>query len=233
VAGLPYSRIIALYYGCTETDIGLRPDGISVPELAIGIDAAVSGSPGLAVGNIVGTNLVNILLILGLSALLVPIAFERATLRFDLPAMTAAALLLFLLSIDGTLTRLGGGILLLGGVAYTTGVVRVGGRGHPTWPRPSRHGCGASDQQPLRQALRLVAGMAVVVVGAELLVDGAVSSARALGVSDTVIGPTVGAIGTPAPELVTTVMSTLRGDRDIPSETSSDSAVTTSAPYSG
>lgn len=101
---------------------------VSVPELAIGIHAAVSGSPGLAVGNIVGTNLVNILLILGLSALLVPVAFERATLRFDLPAMTAAALLLFLLSIDGTLTRLGGGILRLGGVAYTTGVVRVGGR---------------------------------------------------------------------------------------------------------
>ena len=78
--------------------------------------------------HIVGTNLVNILLILGLSALLVPVAFERATLRFDLPAMTAAALLLFLLSIDGKLTRLGGGILRLGGVAYTTGVVRVGGR---------------------------------------------------------------------------------------------------------
>ena len=129
-----------------------------MPELAIGIDAAVSGSPGLAVGNIVGTNLVNILLILGLSALLVPIAFERATLRFDLPAMTAAALLLFLLSIDGTLARLDGGILLLGGVL--TRPVWCGsavGR-HPTRPRPSR---------------------------------------------------------TSAPELVTAVMSTLRGDRDI------------------
>ena len=190
--------------------------GTSVPELAIGIDAAVSGSPGLAVGNIVGTNLVNILLILGLSALLVPIAFERATLRFDLPAMTAAALLLFLLSIDGTLTRLDGGILLLGGVAYTTGVVRVGGRETSDMAKdPADTGAAASDHRPLRQALLLVAGMAVVVVGAELLVDGAVSSARALGVSDTVIGLTIVAIGTSAPELVTTVMSTLRGDRDI------------------
>ena len=69
--------------------------GTSIPELAIGIDAAVSGSPDLAVGNIVGTNLVNILLILGLSALLVPVDLQRRTLRFDLPAMTAAALALF------------------------------------------------------------------------------------------------------------------------------------------
>src|SRR5262249_61762566 len=102
--------------------------GTSVPELAVGIDAARSGSPGLAVGNIVGTNLVNLLLILGLSAVLVPIAFDRATLRFDLPAMTAAALLLYLLSIDGALTRLDGVILLLGGMAYTGGLVQVSRR---------------------------------------------------------------------------------------------------------
>ena len=75
--------------------------GTSLPELAVGIDAAVSGSPGLAVGNIVGTNLVNLLLILGLSAALVPVAFHRRTLRFDLPAMTVAALVLYLLALDG------------------------------------------------------------------------------------------------------------------------------------
>jgi cation:H+ antiporter len=80
--------------------------GTSVPERAVGIDAARSGSPGLAVGNIVGTNLVNILLILGLSAVLVPIALDGATLRFELPAMTAAAFLLYVLAIDGRLTRL-------------------------------------------------------------------------------------------------------------------------------
>jgi cation:H+ antiporter len=189
---------------------------VSVPELAIGIDAAVSGSPGLAVGNIVGTNLVNILLILGLSALPVPVAFERATLRFDLPAMTAAALLLFLLSIDGKLTRLGGGILRLGGVAYTTGVWCGSAVGrHPTWPRPSRHGCGG--HRPAAAAPSAAPGRrhGRGRRGRRAAVDGAVSSARALGVSDTVIGLTIGAIGTSAPELVTTIMSTLRGDRDI------------------
>src|SRR5262245_24500332 len=103
--------------------------GTSVPELAIGIDAAVSGSPGLAVGNIVGANLVNFMLILGLSAVLAPIALDRATLRFDLPAMTAAALLLLVLSIDGTLTRRDGVIMLLSAVAYTVGLVQLSRRG--------------------------------------------------------------------------------------------------------
>src|SRR5262245_25528192 len=97
--------------------------GTSLPELAVGIDAVRQGSPGLAVGNIVGTNLVNILFILGLSALIRPIAFERRTLRFDLPAMTGACLALWLLALDGSLSRLDGAILCLGGVAYTAGVV--------------------------------------------------------------------------------------------------------------
>jgi cation:H+ antiporter len=97
--------------------------GTSLPELAVGIDAVRQDSPGLAVGNIVGANLVNILFVLGLSALIRPIAFERRTLRFDLPAMTAAALALWLLARDGSLTRVDGVILGLGGAAYTAGII--------------------------------------------------------------------------------------------------------------
>ena len=97
--------------------------GTSLPELAIGIDAVRQGSPGLAVGNIVGTNLVNILFILGLSALIRPITFERLTLRFDLPAMTVACLALWLLALDGSLARVDGIVLCLAGVAYTAGIV--------------------------------------------------------------------------------------------------------------
>ena len=85
--------------------------GTSLPELAVGLDAVYQGSPALAVGNIVGTNLVNILVILGLSALIRPIAFERRTLRFDLPAMTAACLALWLLARDGSLSRVDGTVL--------------------------------------------------------------------------------------------------------------------------
>jgi hypothetical protein len=121
---------LACWLGIRPMMIGLTVVslGTSVPELAVGIDAARGGNGGLAVGNIVGTDLVNLLLILGLSAALVPIALDRATLRYDLPAMTAAALLLYLLAIDGTLTTLDRFVLLLGGVACTAGLVHVGRR---------------------------------------------------------------------------------------------------------
>lgn len=209
---------LAVWLGIRPIVVGLTvvSIGTSLPELAIGIDAAVNGSPGLAVGNIVGTNLVNILFILGLSALLVPIVLDRRTLRFDLPAMTAAALAMYLLSLDGHLSRLDGVLLCLGGLGYTWGVVRAA-RGEPDsveaeYEQEIVH---ASRPRPLVQSLVLLAGVAVIVVGAELLVEGAVSAARSFGVSDAVIGLTVVAVGTSAPELVTTVMSTLRGDRDI------------------
>src|SRR5262245_27460750 len=209
---------LASWLGIRPMMIGLTVVslGTSVPELAVGIDAAVSGNPGLAVGNIVGTNLVNLLLILGLSAALAPIVLDRATLRFDLPAMTAAAVLLYVLSLDGELTRLDGVVLLLGGVAYTAGLVQLSRRTAPDEAEdPGTVARAAGPHQLVRQVLLLVVAIAVVVVGAELLVNGAVASARSLGVSDAVIGLTIVAIGTSAPELVTTVVSTLRGDRDL------------------
>jgi cation:H+ antiporter len=190
--------------------------GTSLPELAVGIDAVRQGSPGLAVGNIVGTNLVNILFILGLSALIRPIAFERRTLRFDLPAMTAASLALWLLALDGSLTRLDGTILCLGGVAYTAGIIRTSRRESA----PVREDNASRSTVPRRRGLllrvlTLLAGIGLVLLGAELLVDGSIEIARSLEVSEAMIGLTVIAIGTSAPELVTTITSTLRGDRDI------------------
>src|SRR5262245_35439652 len=152
--------------------------GTSVPELAIGIDAARSGSPGLAVGNIVGANLVNLLLVLGLSAVLVPIVLDRATLRFNLPAMTAAALLLYVLSVDGTLTRSDGIILLVSATAYTSGLVRLGRRetADPPEELVTDVATDTARHRPLHQGLRLLVAIIVVVIGAELLVNGAVSS---------------------------------------------------------
>jgi cation:H+ antiporter len=183
----------------------------------------VSGNPGLAVGNIVGANLVNVLLILGLSALLVPVVFQRTTLRFNLPAMTAAALALYLLSLDGTLERADGLLLLAGGGAYTWTLLRISRRdpAYMTSDVPVDEAgrevavLAPADHRPLRDTGALVAGMALIVLGAELLVEGAVESAQSLGVSGALIGLTVVAIGTATPELVTTLVSTLRGDRDI------------------
>lgn len=190
--------------------------GTSVPELAIGIDAALNGSPNLAVGNIVGTNLINFLFILGLSALLIPIVIDRRTLKFDLPAMIVATLVLYLMSLDGMLTRLDGALLLAGAVAYTLGLMRVSRRETADVDEDYTGAVSSSSERRLtRIGLSLMLGLVLVVGGAELLVEGAVSAAHALGVSDAVVGLTVIAIGTSAPELVTTIMSTVRGDRDI------------------
>ncbi len=207
---------LAAWLGIRPMVVGLTVVslGTSVPELAVGIDAAVTGSPGLAVGNIVGTNLVNVLLILGLSALLIPVAFQRQTLVFDLPAMTVAALALLVLSLDGTLTRIDGLLLLAGAVAYTWALLRLSRRDAAEEPQTD----GVDDEpppRPLRHAIALLVGMAVIVLGADLLVEGAVSGAEQLGISEAVIGLTVVAIGTSAPELVTTLLSTYRGDREI------------------
>ncbi|MFI7066004.1 calcium/sodium antiporter [Kribbella sp. NPDC050124] len=189
--------------------------GTSMPELAIGIDAARQGSAGLAVGNIVGTNLVNLLLILGLSALIAPIALDTRTVRFDLPSMTAVSVVLLLVALDGTLGALDGLVLLLLGIAYTVGVLRTSQRESPTVQEEYEADYETKKTRPWVHVVSLLVGIAVIVVGATLLVDGAVDAARAFGVSDAVIGLTIIAIGTSAPELVTTLLSTIRGNRDI------------------
>lgn len=195
--------------------------GTSLPELAVGVTAATTGSGDLAVGNIAGTNVVNILFILGLSALIRPLAIEQRTLRFDLPVMAGSAVLLWVLAVNGVLSRVDGAILVLGAVVYTVVLIRMSRResratvaeyaeAFPAGPAPKPIGRGA-----LQDTVMTVSGIAVVILGAEWLVGGAVGIARGFGVSDALIGLTVVAMGTSAPELVTTIVSTVRGERDI------------------
>ncbi|NUT45962.1 MAG: calcium/sodium antiporter [Saccharothrix sp.] len=209
---------LAARFGVSPLVVGMTVVslGTSLPELAIGINAAHQGNPGLAVGNIVGTNLVNVLLILGLSALMRPVTFEPRTLRFDLPVMAGAAVLLLLLALDGTLTTADGVVLCAYGAVYLALVITHSRREAKRTSAPAAVTEHARSRPAAVQALLLVVGLAVIVVGAEFLVDGAVSVARAWGASDTLIGLTVVAIGTSAPELVTTIVSTLRGsDRSL------------------
>ena len=189
--------------------------GTSMPELAIGIDAARQGSAGLAVGNIVGTNLVNLLLILGLSALITPMILDTRTVRFDLPCMTAASLVLLVVALDGTLGTLDGVVLVLLGVGYTAGVLLTSRQESSAVQAEYQTNYAAKRTRSWVHVVSLLVGIAVIVIGATLLVDGAVDAARSFGVSDAVIGLTIIAIGTSAPELVTTIVSTIRGDRDI------------------
>ena len=194
--------------------------GTSTPELAVGIEAARQGSGSLAVGNIAGTNIVNILLILGISAMLQPLALERLTLRFDLPLVTVSALALLAMSIDGTLTRLEGAVLVGSAMVYTALLViwsrresrAVRAEYRSEYGIPARRRGGA---EAVFAALLLAGGIAVVVAGSDWLVTGAVDLARMIGVSEAFIGLTIVAIGTSSPELVTTIVGTLKGERDI------------------
>ncbi|MET0190852.1 MAG: calcium/sodium antiporter [Pseudonocardia sediminis] len=204
---------LATRLGLSPMVIGLTvvSIGTSLPELAIGIDAARSGSPGLATGNIVGTNLVNLLFVLGLGALLRPVLFDRRTLRVDLPVMVVVTLLFFVLARDGNLGPFDGALLLLVAVAYTVLIFRTNRREDMAAEAGvDEEGDGPRGGAAV-QLLVLVASVALVVVGAELLVDGAVQGARAFGVDEAVIGLTVVAIGTSAPELVTMLVAIARG----------------------
>lgn len=222
-----YGSLLARSMGVPPMIVGLTivSIGTSAPELAVGIDAMRVNAGSLAVGNIAGTNIVNLLLILGLSAAIRAIDFDRRTLVLDLPAVAVAAVLVFGLSFDGQLQQWEGIPLVLVAVAYT---VLLG-----WWTR--REHLSTSDEISADLAvearitapaeyrrrrlvwflLLLLAGIAVIVVGADWLVRGSVELARVFGVSDAFIGLTVVAIGTSAPELVTALVSTLRGDRDI------------------
>lgn len=215
--------VLAAQLGIAPIVIGLTVValGTSAPELAVGIQAASKGQGALAVGNIAGTNMVNILLILGLSSLIRPLALVSQTIRLDLPAMVVAAALMLLLAADGLLSRLDGAVLLGVGLVYTALVIRAARRESrklraefareypPATPRNGHRWTTA------RNAILLTAGITIVVVAADWFVDGTVALASSWGVSDAFIGLTVVAIGTSAPELVTTLLSTLKGDRDV------------------
>lgn len=220
-----HGSALALALGVSPLVLGLTivSVGTSAPELAVGITASVAGSGGLAVGNIAGTNLVNILLILGLSALLRPLPLHSRTIRMDLPMMVAAALLMTALAWNGVLSARDGLVMLLAAVAYTTLII-VCSRKEPgvvkaeyaqMFGTEGARTPGASKSRMGINALCLAAGIGLSVLGANWLVDGAVEMARAWGMGEAIIGLTVVAIGTSAPELVTTIVGTLRNDRDV------------------
>lgn len=186
----------------------------SAPEFAVTLDAVLQGEPDLAVGNVVGSNIVNILFILGLSAVVSPLIIKRQLVRFDIPVMVGISVLLVAVSLDGSITLVDG-LLLLAGLALHTVMSIVIGR---------REGSGAETVEPALNSkpaplwlalLLLIAGIGLLVLGARLLVDGAVGIATALGISSLVIGLTVVAVGTSLPELATSIIAVRRGERDM------------------
>ena len=188
----------------------------SAPELAVTLGASLAGNPGLAVGNVVGSNIANVLLVLGASALVLPLAVRRQVVRVDAPVVVAFSAALLLLALDGRVSRLDGALLLGLLVAYVAVTVARSRRaeraagppaaGGPAPPPPAR---------PLRDVALVAVGVVLLVVGAQWLVSAARDLAAAAGVSDLVIGLTVVAIGTSLPELATSVVAALRGEREL------------------
>ncbi len=212
---------LALRFGISPLVIGLTvvAYGTSTPELAVSVQAGLAGQADIAAGNIVGSNIFNVLFILGVSALIVPLAVSQQLVRLDVPLMIGVSVLLWIVALDGRISLFDGLLLTAGIVAYTVFAIRLGRRESAAVQAQYAQEFGQGqrawlDRLPLQIAF-IIAGLALLVIGATWLVDGAVAIARALGVSEVVIGLTIVAAGTSLPEVATSIVAALRGERDI------------------
>lgn len=210
---------LAVRLGITPLVIGLTvvAFGTSAPELAVSVQAGLAGQSNIAVGNVVGSNIVNVLLILGLSALIVPLVVSQQLVRIDVPLLIGASVLFLLMSLDGRIGLFDGILLFSGIVAYILFALRQSRHESKLVEDEYAQEFGADKvgkALPL-QIVLIVAGLGMLVLGSHWLVDGAVAFARHFGVSELIIGLTIVAIGTSLPELATSVVAALRGERDI------------------
>ncbi|MBX3608803.1 MAG: calcium/sodium antiporter [Hydrogenophaga sp.] len=213
---------LALSFGLSPLVVGLTivAFGTSAPELAVSVGAVASGQTDIAIGNVVGSNVLNVLLILGVSAVITPLAVNVQLIRQEAPIMIGAAVLLLVFAIDGTVRWYEAAVLCAGMVAYTVFLIvqsrRAGsgaGGSYDTGVAPAK--TGAWDARWWVQLLLIAAGMALLVGGAQALVHAAVAFAQMLGQSDVVIGLTVVALGTSMPEIATSLMAAFKGERDM------------------
>lgn len=207
----------ALRFGVTPMAIGLTvvAFGTGSPELAVSVEAAYSDNGGIALGNVVGSNITNVLLILGVSALVRPMRVRSELIRREVPVMILVSLLLCLLLLDGVISRLEGLLLTTGSIAYTILAY--------VFARRSKNAAVASEfaeamPGPGRMWMNLIfilAGLIALLAGAKLLLTGAVVVAEKFGISQVVIGLTVIAIGTSLPELATSLVAAVKREPDV------------------
>ncbi len=212
---------LATAVGISPLMIGLTvvAFGTSTPELAVSVRAALTGQADIALGNVVGSNIFNVLFILGVSALITPLAVSQKLVRMDVPIMIGVSVLLLVLALDGRLAWLDGILLFAGIIAYTAFAIHEGRRGTTeviagyarAYAGPAARGARAV----LVQIACILAGLGFLVLGARWLVDAAVALAKALRVSELIIGLTIVAAGTSLPEAATSIVAAVRGERDI------------------
>lgn len=208
---------LALAAGVSPLVVGLTVVawGTSTPELVVSALASARGDVDIAVANVVGSNVLNVLFVLGLCATIAPLAISRQIWRREVPILIVTSLLLLALAVDGRVSRWEGVLLVAGLAAYTAYALGAARRepaqaraGHDAPDRPSRRGVA-------RNGGLVLAGLALLLLGAKWVVDAATAIARAAGVSDVIIGLTVVAFGTSLPEIATSVLATVRGEREI------------------
>lgn len=193
--------------------------GTSAPELAVSIGGALTGQADIALGNVVGSNIFNVLFILGLSAIIVPLTVSHQIIRFDVPMMITVSVMVLLLSFDYAISQFDGFLLVIGLIVYVGVLIVMSLKAHAAnkesgrKPETIEH----SDDSitwPLN-IFFVIAGLALLVLCSRWFVSGAVSFARTLGVSELIVGLTIVAAGTSMPEVVTSIIAAIRGERDI------------------
>jgi cation:H+ antiporter len=214
---------LAISLGISPLVVGLTvvAFGTSSPEMAVSAQSAWSGSTDIAIGNVVGSNIFNVLFILGLCATIVPLVVASQIIRQEVPIMIGASLLLVALTLDGGLSR-AESALLFGLLLAYTGFLVVQSRRSQDQPveqefrrELAEPGPPAWDDRTAVQIGLVVAGLALLVIGSNWLVDAAIVFARALGVSELIIGLTIVAAGTSTPEVAASLMALRKGERDI------------------
>jgi cation:H+ antiporter len=202
---------LAVSLGVSKLVIGLTvvAFGTSAPELAVGIEAGINNQPDILLGNVVGSNLTNTLLILGLSALIIPLNVHKNLIRFDLPVMIAATLLLMILSFNNILTFWECILLVVCLFLYLYALIRFSGKATLTEQELLDAG------SPWLNGLLAILGLIMLIAGARWLVESATIFAEMAGVSELVIGLTIVAIGTSLPEIVTSILAAVRGEKDL------------------
>lgn len=210
---------LALAAGVSPLVVGLTvvAFGTSAPELAVSVRSALSTQSGadIAIGNVVGSNICNVLLILGLAAAIAPLGISARLVRQDVPIMIGVSILTLLLSFDGGIGRWDGLLLFAGVVCFTVFTLYQGRQQNVPVDLGEIAVPDTGVNRMLFDCGQIVVGLTMLVLGSSWLIDGAVAIAHGLGVSDLVIGLTLVAVGTSLPELATSVLASLRGERDI------------------
>lgn len=213
---------LALKMGIPPLIIGLTvvAFGTSAPEMAVSVKGSLMGQADIALGNVVGSNIFNVLFILGISAIITPLVVSQQLIRWDVPLMIVVSVLVYLMALDGKIGRWDGLFLFSGIMAYTYFAIRASRREKALVKKEYEQEFGdkqkGKESHPLWiQIVLILAGLALLVLGARWLVDSAIQIATYLGVSEVIIGLTIVAAGTSLPEVATSVIASIRGERDI------------------